>query len=197
MPASWPSDEVRICPQALPLRDHGYRREHAELWYAQTRRRVRAELTPHRLFWAADTVNSLPATRGIGSNRDDVDEGVDADEVVGVAGVEAGGVGVCCNGDDEVHGAGTGLATGQLPRPQPADRSWRPRRRPVAGVEFSLQDGGSSEALGQDLRVAEVLVDLVTVGVPVRVELVGEHLGHLSVGPPGQRGDRHQSDPAG
>lgn len=52
----WPSDEVQICLQAVLLREHGYRCEHAELWYAETRQRVRVELTPERLSWAADQV---------------------------------------------------------------------------------------------------------------------------------------------
>ena len=52
----WPSDEVQVCLQALLLRERGYRCEHAELWYAETRQRVRVELTPQRLSWAADLV---------------------------------------------------------------------------------------------------------------------------------------------
>ncbi len=52
----WPSDEVQVCLQALLLRDQGYACEHAELWYAETRQRVRVELTPERLSWAADMV---------------------------------------------------------------------------------------------------------------------------------------------
>ncbi|MGH3475369.1 MAG: CRISPR-associated protein Cas4 [Nocardioidaceae bacterium] len=42
----WPSDEVQVCLQALLLREHGYQCDHAELWYAETRQRVRVELTP-------------------------------------------------------------------------------------------------------------------------------------------------------
>ncbi|MGH3885313.1 MAG: CRISPR-associated endonuclease Cas4g/Cas1g [Pseudonocardiaceae bacterium] len=52
----WPSDEVQVCLQALLLREHGYQCDHAELWYAETRQRVRVELTPQRLSWAADVV---------------------------------------------------------------------------------------------------------------------------------------------
>ncbi|HET9256917.1 MAG TPA: CRISPR-associated endonuclease Cas1 [Pseudonocardiaceae bacterium] len=52
----WPSDEVQVCLQALLLREQGYVCEHAELWYAETRQRVRVELTPQRLSWAADLV---------------------------------------------------------------------------------------------------------------------------------------------
>lgn len=52
----WPSDEVQVCLQALVLREQGYRCDHAELWYAETRQRVHVELTPERLNWAADVV---------------------------------------------------------------------------------------------------------------------------------------------
>jgi CRISP-associated protein Cas1 len=52
----WPSDEVQVCLQALLLRECGYQCEHAELWYAETRQRVRVELTPHQLSRAADAV---------------------------------------------------------------------------------------------------------------------------------------------
>ncbi|MGH3985371.1 MAG: CRISPR-associated endonuclease Cas4g/Cas1g [Pseudonocardiaceae bacterium] len=52
----WPSDEVQVCLQALLLREQGYLCDHAELWYAESRQRVRVELTPERLSWAADVV---------------------------------------------------------------------------------------------------------------------------------------------
>jgi CRISPR-associated protein Cas1 len=52
----WPSDAVQVCLQALLLREQGYVCDHAELWYAETRQRVRVELTPERLSWAADMV---------------------------------------------------------------------------------------------------------------------------------------------
>ena len=52
----WPSDEVQVCLQALLLREQGYQCDHAELWYAETRQRVRVELTTERLSWAADLV---------------------------------------------------------------------------------------------------------------------------------------------
>ena len=45
----WPSDEVQVCLQALVLREHGYRCEHAELYYVATRQRVRVELTAERI----------------------------------------------------------------------------------------------------------------------------------------------------
>jgi CRISPR-associated protein Cas1 len=52
----WPSDEVQVCLQGLMLREQGYQCDHAELWYAETRQRVRVELTAQRLSWAADMV---------------------------------------------------------------------------------------------------------------------------------------------
>ncbi|SNR88111.1 CRISP-associated protein Cas1 [Haloechinothrix alba] len=47
--APWPSDEVQACLQALVLLDHGYACDHAELYYATPRRRVRVELTDEAL----------------------------------------------------------------------------------------------------------------------------------------------------
>lgn len=38
-------ERVQLCAQALLLREHGYRVEHAEVYFAQTRRRCRIELT--------------------------------------------------------------------------------------------------------------------------------------------------------
>ncbi len=52
----WPSDEVQVCLQALVLREHGYRCDHAELYYASTRQRVRLEVTADRLSWAEGVV---------------------------------------------------------------------------------------------------------------------------------------------
>lgn len=52
----WPSDEAQVCLQALVLRESGYRCDHAELYYAEVRRRVRVELTPERLSWVRDVV---------------------------------------------------------------------------------------------------------------------------------------------
>lgn len=54
--APWPSDEVQVCLQALLLREHGYRCEHAEVFYAQTRQRVRVELTEERISRTEDIV---------------------------------------------------------------------------------------------------------------------------------------------
>lgn len=52
----WPSDEVQVCVQAMVLRESGYRCDHAELYYAETRQRVRVELTDARLSWVHDVV---------------------------------------------------------------------------------------------------------------------------------------------
>jgi len=52
----WPSDEVQVCLQALVLREHGYRCERAELYYAETRQRVAIELTPERISHTHDLV---------------------------------------------------------------------------------------------------------------------------------------------
>jgi len=54
--APWPSDEVQVCLQALVLREAGYRCDHAELYYAEVRQRVRVELTDSRLSWVRDVV---------------------------------------------------------------------------------------------------------------------------------------------
>jgi len=45
-----------VCLQALVLRESGYRCEHAELYYAGTRQRVRVELTAARISWVRDVV---------------------------------------------------------------------------------------------------------------------------------------------
>jgi CRISPR-associated protein Cas1 len=52
----WPSDEVQVVLQALLLRERGYRVEHAEVYYAHDRRRVRVELTDERCGWAVGLV---------------------------------------------------------------------------------------------------------------------------------------------
>jgi CRISPR-associated protein Cas1 len=51
-----PSDEVQVCLQAVVLRESGYRCDHAELYYAGTRQRVRVELTDERMSWVRDVV---------------------------------------------------------------------------------------------------------------------------------------------
>lgn len=52
----WPSDEVQVVLQGLLLREHGYRCDHAELWYDEVRRRVRVELTAERMSRTLDLV---------------------------------------------------------------------------------------------------------------------------------------------
>lgn len=41
---AWPSDRVQVVIQALLLQEAGYRVERAEVWYAETRQRVRVEV---------------------------------------------------------------------------------------------------------------------------------------------------------
>jgi CRISPR-associated protein Cas1 len=52
----WPSDEVQVCLHAVVLRESGYRCDHAELYYAAVRQRVRVELTDSRMAWVRDVV---------------------------------------------------------------------------------------------------------------------------------------------
>jgi hypothetical protein len=42
---AWPADRVQVGAQALVLRDSGYACDHAELYYAGSKTRVRVELT--------------------------------------------------------------------------------------------------------------------------------------------------------
>lgn len=57
----WPSDEVQVLLQGLLLREHGYRCDHAELWYSEIRRRVRVDLTDERVAWARGLVTDARA----------------------------------------------------------------------------------------------------------------------------------------
>ncbi|MEZ5087954.1 MAG: CRISPR-associated endonuclease Cas1 [Tessaracoccus sp.] len=41
---AWPSDRIQLLIQALLLRESGYQVEHAEVWYAEVRRRVKIEV---------------------------------------------------------------------------------------------------------------------------------------------------------
>jgi CRISP-associated protein Cas1 len=43
---AWEADAVQVCAQVLLLREHGYRAERGELFYAETRQRVPVEVTP-------------------------------------------------------------------------------------------------------------------------------------------------------
>lgn len=58
----WPSDEVQVCLQALLLREHGYRCDRAELYYAKTRQRVSVDLTEERIGRTRDHVADARAT---------------------------------------------------------------------------------------------------------------------------------------
>jgi CRISP-associated protein Cas1 len=42
----WDADAVQVCAQVLLLREHGYTVDHGEVFYAETRQRVRVEVTP-------------------------------------------------------------------------------------------------------------------------------------------------------
>lgn len=43
---AWDADAVQVCAQVLLLREHGYRVERGEIFYAETRQRVPVEVTP-------------------------------------------------------------------------------------------------------------------------------------------------------
>jgi len=58
----WPSDEVQVVIQGMLLREHGFLCDHAELWYADVRRRVYVELTDDRLGWVRDMVADARGT---------------------------------------------------------------------------------------------------------------------------------------
>lgn len=60
----WQTDEVQVCLQALVLRDNAYTVQHAEIYYATTRRRVRVELTDERLAWARGMVQQARSVAG-------------------------------------------------------------------------------------------------------------------------------------
>jgi hypothetical protein len=42
----WEADAVQVCAQVLLLREHGYTAEHGEIFYAETRQRIRVAITP-------------------------------------------------------------------------------------------------------------------------------------------------------
>jgi CRISP-associated protein Cas1 len=52
----WPSDEIQTLLQAMVLAGNGYQVDHAEVYYARERRRVRIEPTAERLGWARGVV---------------------------------------------------------------------------------------------------------------------------------------------
>lgn len=59
--AAWPGDEVQVLLQAMLLAEHGYSVDHAEVYYAQVRRRVRVELAADRSTWARQVVGQARA----------------------------------------------------------------------------------------------------------------------------------------
>ncbi len=58
----WPSDEIQACLQAILLRDNNFRCDRADLYYAQTRRRVTIELTEERIARTREIVAEARAT---------------------------------------------------------------------------------------------------------------------------------------
>lgn len=58
----WEADVVQVCAQALLLRDNGYLCQHAELYYATTRQRVRVELTDDVIDKTLDVVAAAHRT---------------------------------------------------------------------------------------------------------------------------------------
>jgi CRISPR-associated protein Cas1 len=59
---AWPADEVQSVLQALLLQEAGYTVEQAEIWYAETRRRIAVPMHPQRLNETRDLLANLWAT---------------------------------------------------------------------------------------------------------------------------------------
>lgn len=59
---AWPSDEVQSILQALLLREAGYRVDQAEIWYAETRKRVVVPVDEGRLTEVRDLLGGLWST---------------------------------------------------------------------------------------------------------------------------------------
>lgn len=55
----WPADEIQSVLQALLLQEAGYRVDHAEIWYAETRRRVVLPIDANRRQQAKDLLERL------------------------------------------------------------------------------------------------------------------------------------------
>ena len=55
----WPADEVQSALQALLLREAGYQVDQAEIWYAETRRRVVVPVDDARLASVRETLERL------------------------------------------------------------------------------------------------------------------------------------------
>jgi CRISP-associated protein Cas1 len=58
---SWDADAIQVCAQVLLLREAGYRVDHGELYYAQTRQRVRVEITDDLIARTLQTVSAAKA----------------------------------------------------------------------------------------------------------------------------------------
>lgn len=58
---SWDADAIQVCAQVLLLREAGYRVEYGELYYAQTRQRVRVEITDDLIARTLQTVTAARA----------------------------------------------------------------------------------------------------------------------------------------
>lgn len=59
---AWPSDRLQSLIQGLLLRESGYRVDHAEIWYAEVRRRVRVELDDAAIAEISDVLRRLWTT---------------------------------------------------------------------------------------------------------------------------------------
>jgi CRISP-associated protein Cas1 len=58
---SWEADAIQVCAQVLLLREHGYQVDHGELYYAQTKQRVRVEITDDLIARTLQTVTAARA----------------------------------------------------------------------------------------------------------------------------------------
>jgi CRISPR-associated protein Cas1 len=58
---SWEADAIQVCAQVLLLREAGYQVDHGELYYAQTRQRVRVEITDDLIARTLQTVTAARA----------------------------------------------------------------------------------------------------------------------------------------
>lgn len=56
---AWPSDRIQSLVQALVLRDSGYGVDHAEIWYAEVRRRVRIDIDDASIAKIEETLRRL------------------------------------------------------------------------------------------------------------------------------------------
>lgn len=54
--SAWPGDAVQVLLQAMLLVEHGYTVDHAEVYYARVRRRVRVELTADQSTWVGQVL---------------------------------------------------------------------------------------------------------------------------------------------